>query len=174
MKPTRWPLCLALGFCFAANAAEFFWQNFDASPTGSVANLPGWTRAAWRSAASPPASTTSTTPAPPPTSSNCPGTPPPPPTSSASSAKTSPASVDVRRCNSPPPRSGTPATRPPSDSPPISCAEPPCSRSRSPSTPLSRANGCGHNQDARPRSVLGLASPNGLKNPEASATILRK
>ncbi len=31
----------------AAPAGELLWANFDAAPTGSVANLPGWTRAAW-------------------------------------------------------------------------------------------------------------------------------
>ena len=31
----------------SARAAEHLWTDFDASPTGSVANLPGWTRASW-------------------------------------------------------------------------------------------------------------------------------
>ena len=47
MKTTRLFLCLVFAFCSAASAAELLWTDFDASPTGSVANLPGWTRAAW-------------------------------------------------------------------------------------------------------------------------------
>lgn len=47
MKTTRLFLCLVLAVCSAASAAELLWQNFDTSPTGSVAALPGWTRAAW-------------------------------------------------------------------------------------------------------------------------------
>ena len=43
--------CLFLGlFCAlgaAASAAEFLCEDFDSAPTGSVAALPGWTRASW-------------------------------------------------------------------------------------------------------------------------------
>ena len=39
--------CLVGAIASAASAAELLWANFDASPTGSVAALPGWTRAAW-------------------------------------------------------------------------------------------------------------------------------
>ena len=31
----------------AAPAAEFLWTGFDSSPTGSVAAIPGWSRASW-------------------------------------------------------------------------------------------------------------------------------
>ena len=31
----------------AASGAEWLCEDFDSAPTGSVANLPGWTRAAW-------------------------------------------------------------------------------------------------------------------------------
>ena len=47
MKTFRLSLCLAFAFCSAAPAAELLWTDFDAAPTGSVAALPGWTRAAW-------------------------------------------------------------------------------------------------------------------------------
>ena len=46
MKALGTVLCW-LGLLTAANAAELLWQDFDSAPTGSVANLPGWTRAAW-------------------------------------------------------------------------------------------------------------------------------
>ena len=41
--------CLALGLALGstAYASEYLWNNFDIAPTGSVVNLPGWTRAAW-------------------------------------------------------------------------------------------------------------------------------
>ncbi len=39
--------CLVGAIASTAPAAELLWANFDASPTGSVAALPGWTRAAW-------------------------------------------------------------------------------------------------------------------------------
>lgn len=47
MKTTRLFLCLALAVCSAAPAAELLWQDFDSAPTGSVAALPGWSRASW-------------------------------------------------------------------------------------------------------------------------------
>ena len=47
MKTFRLFLCLVCAIGSAASAAEHLWQNFDASPTGSVAALPGWTRASW-------------------------------------------------------------------------------------------------------------------------------
>ncbi len=47
MKTIRMFLCLALTLCSAASAAELLWNDFDAAPTGSVAALPGWTRATW-------------------------------------------------------------------------------------------------------------------------------
>ena len=47
MKTTRLFLCLVFAICSAASAAELLWSNFDAAPTGSVAALPGWSRAAW-------------------------------------------------------------------------------------------------------------------------------
>lgn len=47
MKKFRLSLCLSLVLAVSASAAELLWTNFDASPTGSVANLPGWTRASW-------------------------------------------------------------------------------------------------------------------------------
>ena len=42
MKTFRLFLCLVCAIGSAASAAEHLWQNFDASPTGSVAALPGW------------------------------------------------------------------------------------------------------------------------------------
>ncbi len=47
MKTTGLILCLAFAAVSAASAAELLWDDFDAAPTGSVANLPGWTRADW-------------------------------------------------------------------------------------------------------------------------------
>ena len=47
MKTTRLFLCLTLALVSPVFAAEHLWTDFDASPTGSVANLPGWTRASW-------------------------------------------------------------------------------------------------------------------------------
>lgn len=47
MKTIRLFLCLLCALGAAASAAEHLWTDFDASPTGSVANVPGWTRAAW-------------------------------------------------------------------------------------------------------------------------------
>ncbi len=47
MKAIPLSLFLALAAAPAAPAAELLWENFDAAPTGSVAALPGWTRAAW-------------------------------------------------------------------------------------------------------------------------------
>lgn len=47
MKTTQLFLCLTLGLCSAAPAAELLWNNFDSAPTGSVATQPGWTRANW-------------------------------------------------------------------------------------------------------------------------------
>jgi hypothetical protein len=38
-------LCCSLGS--VASAAEHLWESFDGATTGSVAALPGWTRAAW-------------------------------------------------------------------------------------------------------------------------------
>ena len=46
MKALKIVLCWA-GLLTAANAAELLWQDFDSAPTGSVAALPGWSRAAW-------------------------------------------------------------------------------------------------------------------------------
>ena len=47
MNKTRLFPCLLCALAAAASAAEHLWTDFDASPTGSVANVPGWTRAAW-------------------------------------------------------------------------------------------------------------------------------
>lgn len=47
MKTTCLFLCLFCAIASAAPAAEHLWQNFDSVSTGSVANVPGWTRAAW-------------------------------------------------------------------------------------------------------------------------------
>lgn len=47
MKTTRLFLCLVFAICSAASAAELLWQDFDSVPTGSVAALPGWSRASW-------------------------------------------------------------------------------------------------------------------------------
>ena len=46
MKALGTVLCW-VGLLTAANAAELLWQDFDSAPTGSVANVTGWTRAAW-------------------------------------------------------------------------------------------------------------------------------
>ena len=46
MKSVRLFVFLALASA-SASAAELLWQNFDTSPTGSVAALSGWSRAAW-------------------------------------------------------------------------------------------------------------------------------
>lgn len=47
MKTARLALLLSLALSAPASAAELLWQNFDTSPTGSVAALSGWSRAAW-------------------------------------------------------------------------------------------------------------------------------
>ena len=47
MKKTRLFPCLLCALGVSASAAEHLWADFDAAPTGSVANLPGWTRASW-------------------------------------------------------------------------------------------------------------------------------
>ncbi len=47
MKTVRLSLILSLALSSAASAAELLWTDFDSSPTGSVAALPGWSRAAW-------------------------------------------------------------------------------------------------------------------------------
>lgn len=47
MKAIPLSLFLALASGAGASAAELLWQNFDTAPTGSIAALPGWTRAAW-------------------------------------------------------------------------------------------------------------------------------
>ncbi|MGD9611992.1 MAG: LamG-like jellyroll fold domain-containing protein [Kiritimatiellia bacterium] len=47
MKTIRLCLCLICAFGSAASGSELLWADFDADPIGSVANLPGWTRAAW-------------------------------------------------------------------------------------------------------------------------------
>lgn len=47
MKTILLFLCLVAACCRVAPAAELLWADFDTSPTGSVANLPGWTRASW-------------------------------------------------------------------------------------------------------------------------------
>ncbi|MGD9781277.1 MAG: LamG-like jellyroll fold domain-containing protein [Kiritimatiellia bacterium] len=47
MKTILLSLCLVAACCGVAPADELLWADFDAAPTGSVAALPGWTRAAW-------------------------------------------------------------------------------------------------------------------------------
>ena len=47
MKKLSLFFCLLGAIGSVAPAAELLWQNFDSVPTGSVAALPGWTRAAW-------------------------------------------------------------------------------------------------------------------------------
>ena len=46
-KWIRLSLCLACAACSSAPAAELLWQDFDSVPTGSIANVSGWTRAIW-------------------------------------------------------------------------------------------------------------------------------
>jgi len=47
MKKTCLYLGLICALSAAASAAEFLCEDFDSAPTGSVAALPGWTRASW-------------------------------------------------------------------------------------------------------------------------------
>lgn len=47
MRSLGFSVCLALALASTAAATEMLWQNFDATPTGSVANVTGWARASW-------------------------------------------------------------------------------------------------------------------------------